>query len=253
QIGPLNENEFAELIASKTIIGDTYVWRDGMKDWQKFKDIENEFRQSEQNKTYSSAQSETKNESPSGQSTYSENLITCSECQNSFKEDDIVYFGETSVCVNCKEFYVQKTKEGAHTSKIYSYAGFWIRFAAKFIDSIIIYAANFISILIIGFCSAFLGNPIVVVATFLVSIIVPFVYSVFFLSKYSATPGKMACGLKVICVNENSISKKKAFFRYLSETLSALTLCIGYIIAAFDNEKRTLHDRLCNTRVIKNG
>jgi hypothetical protein len=32
--------------------------------------------------------------------------------------------------------------------------------------------------------------------------------------------------------------------------LSWLTLCIGFIIAAFDHEKRALHDYLCQTRVI---
>jgi hypothetical protein len=33
--------------------------------------------------------------------------------------------------------------------------------------------------------------------------------------------------------------------------LSSLTLAIGYIMAAFDDEKRSLHDRICDTRVIR--
>jgi hypothetical protein len=38
--------------------------------------------------------------------------------------------------------------------------------------------------------------------------------------------------------------------RYFAKMLSSLTLLIGYIIAAFDEEKRSLHDRICNTRVV---
>jgi uncharacterized RDD family membrane protein YckC len=30
-----------------------------------------------------------------------------------------------------------------------------------------------------------------------------------------------------------------------------MILYIGYIMAGFDDEKRTLHDRICDTRVIK--
>ena len=32
-----------------------------------------------------------------------------------------------------------------------------------------------------------------------------------------------------------------------------LILGIGYIMAGFDEQKRTLHDRICDTRVIKSG
>jgi len=33
--------------------------------------------------------------------------------------------------------------------------------------------------------------------------------------------------------------------------LSGMTLGIGYILAAFDAEKRGLHDMICDTRVIR--
>jgi uncharacterized RDD family membrane protein YckC len=32
--------------------------------------------------------------------------------------------------------------------------------------------------------------------------------------------------------------------------VSGMILLIGYIMAGFDNEKRALHDRVCDTRVI---
>jgi uncharacterized RDD family membrane protein YckC len=33
--------------------------------------------------------------------------------------------------------------------------------------------------------------------------------------------------------------------------VSAILLCIGYIMAGFDSEKRALHDMMCDTRVIR--
>jgi uncharacterized RDD family membrane protein YckC len=35
--------------------------------------------------------------------------------------------------------------------------------------------------------------------------------------------------------------------------LSAIILMIGYIMAGFDEQKRALHDILCDTRVIRTG
>jgi uncharacterized RDD family membrane protein YckC len=38
--------------------------------------------------------------------------------------------------------------------------------------------------------------------------------------------------------------------RYFAQWISAIILAIGYIMAAFDDQKRALHDRICETRVI---
>jgi uncharacterized RDD family membrane protein YckC len=60
----------------------------------------------------------------------------------------------------------------------------------------------------------------------------------------------MALGLKVIRADGGPISAGLALGRYLAQILSALIFGIGYIIAGFDSEKRSLHDRICDTRVI---
>ena len=41
---------------------------------------------------------------------------------------------------------------------------------------------------------------------------------------------------------------KSGFF---AEMLSGMILGIGYLMAAFDDEKRALHDRICDTRVVR--
>jgi uncharacterized RDD family membrane protein YckC len=75
-------------------------------------------------------------------------------------------------------------------------------------------------------------------------------YQIFFLGKYGATPGKMACKLKVVTAEGTPITYGRATGRFFAEKLSGLTCTIGYIIAAFDDQKRTLHDHICGTRVV---
>ena len=77
------------------------------------------------------------------------------------------------------------------------------------------------------------------------------IYTTFFLGKFGATPGKMACKLQVITSDGENVTYARAFGRYWAEILSSLVMGIGYIMAAFDEEHRTLHDRICDTRVIK--
>jgi uncharacterized RDD family membrane protein YckC len=76
-------------------------------------------------------------------------------------------------------------------------------------------------------------------------------YTIFFVGKFGATPGKMALRLRVVLSNGGKVGWGRATGRYFAELLSSLTLGIGYLIAAFDDQKRTLHDHICDTRVIR--
>jgi uncharacterized RDD family membrane protein YckC len=164
-------------------------------------------------------------------------------------DDELIQFGDALVCGKCKPLFVQKLKEGVTVAEEMVYAGFWIRFGAKFIDGIIVG--------VVGFALGFLGSFIVrhaVVATVLENVLsfaLSVAYATYFVGSYGATPGKMACGLKVVRPDGEKISYARACGRFFAEFVSSLTLAIGYIIAAFDGEKRSLHDRICDTRVIK--
>jgi uncharacterized RDD family membrane protein YckC len=76
-------------------------------------------------------------------------------------------------------------------------------------------------------------------------------YTTWFLGRYGATLGKMACKLKVVTAEGDRVSYLRAFGRHFAEWLSGMILLVGYIMAAFDREKRALHDHICNTRVIR--
>ena len=77
-------------------------------------------------------------------------------------------------------------------------------------------------------------------------------YQGFFLGKFGATLGKMACGIKVVNGDGSPVSFLKGAGRPLGYLLSGCpTLLIGFLMMLWDGEKRTLHDRIFNTRVIK--
>ncbi len=123
----------------------------------------------------------------------------------------------------------------------FAYAGFWIRFLALLIDSVILFGVNVvIGLLITNFLSAF------VLQLFLGA-----VYSIAFWVGQGATPGKMAVGVKVVMANGEPIEFGAACLRYIGYWLSGLILGIGYLMIAFSAEKRGLHDNIAGTIVIK--
>jgi uncharacterized RDD family membrane protein YckC len=149
------------------------------------------------------------------------------------------------------------------------YDGFWIRFLARVIDGILLFIVGMIIRLPLAFMMGGIGlglsrsdDPAAALAalpalagviglSILINVVVSFLYEVYFLSSRGATPGKMALGLKVIRADGGPITMNLAVGRYFAYILSNFTFFIGFIIAGFDDEKRSLHDRICNTRVIK--
>jgi len=56
--------------------------------------------------------------------------------------------------------------------------------------------------------------------------------------------------LKVVMEDGGPVSYGRATGRFFAEILSGMVCYIGYIIAGFDSQKRSLHDHICSTRVI---
>lgn len=143
-------------------------------------------------------------------------------------------------------------------------AGFWWRFLASVIDSIILNVG--LSILGgvmgvgIGFgASMSMGQEIengIFAATMLVSIALNIVltwlyYALMESSAMQATVGKLAVGVVVTDLNGNRISFARATGRHFAKILSAMILMIGYIMAAFTERKQGLHDLVAGTLVWK--
>jgi uncharacterized RDD family membrane protein YckC len=85
----------------------------------------------------------------------------------------------------------------------------------------------------------------------LISVVISSLYEGLFVAHFAATPGKMALGLKVVRPDGRLVGVGRAFGRYFAKMLSAIMLWIGFIMVAFDSDKRGLHDMICDTRVVR--
>lgn len=145
------------------------------------------------------------------------------------------------------------------------YAGFWERFAAVFIDGIILAIAGYFIGLIVGtpsqeeivalaqnegFSSAMSASYFNTSNS--LNLIIGWLYSALMISgPWQATLGKRALGIKVINLNGERISFLNATGRYFATLLSAIILLIGYFMMLWDDKKQTLHDKLAGTLVVK--
>jgi uncharacterized RDD family membrane protein YckC len=174
--------------------------------------------------------------------------LFCTECGKSFDSENLLRYQGHMVCAECKPVFAQRVRQGASLYPRMEYGGFWIRFAARLIDGIIIGGLNFTLSLLLA---AYTRNVFAAVIVPVFGLLAVFIYDVWFIARLGATPGKMVFQLRVVTENGGRISTGRAIARYFGYWLDSLTLAIGYVIAAFDDQKRALHDHLCGTRVIK--
>src|SRR6266496_1673482 len=256
QRGPITDAELRDLAKAGAIRDGTLVWREGMANWQPYGQVKG----------------------PTGAPPPRVGEVVCWQCGKMFSQDEVIPIGEGWVCAGCKPIYLQRLKEGASVASAQEYGGFWIRFAAKFIDglimAVVVFVPIFIFVFALGLSAARAGHgsfgvtppvnpefaasdtesqPILAQAVIgqaigllvdLIFLSVYLVYSTLFLGKFGATPGKMVFKLAVLDVSGGNIGYGRALGRSCAEILSLLICAVGYIIAAFDDQKRSLHDHM---------
>ena len=134
------------------------------------------------------------------------------------------------------------------------YAGFAVRFFAWLTDALVMAVPLSILRAIKLFADpyGFLARPILFAYSPLDAAVwlLPVVYCVAMTYSQGATLGKMLRKLEVVGADGSlslwQVLLRELFGRYLSVTL----LCIGYFMAIPDAEKRALHDRIADTRVV---
>ncbi len=234
QKGPFSEDEFQALVRQGTVKEDTLVWHEGLGEWQAYASL--------------AGGSGAPTESSGGGD------AACAVCGKLLPVHELVQFEGAHVCAACKPVFLQKLREDATVPLQMNYAGFWIRFAAVFLDGLLLsipyYALYFGTIAALSRSNPEMMSAIQI-ALSLLQMVVGLLYEVIMIGKYGATLGKMAVKIKVVTAEGGPVSYGRATGRYFAKILSQLILMIGYIMAGFDKEKRALHDMICNTRVIK--
>lgn len=245
RLGPVEDAEFRSLRESGRIGPDTLVWRSGMAEWQPLSALE-----------------------ANPGAVFSPEGGFCTECGRAAAAGELLVFNNSRVCVNCKDAFFQRLREHGISAVQAErhYGGFWIRFLARFIDWLILAVVYFPMSMAFAYVTglnnvnraaaetpdlAFLGRMLAGFGVlYVVELSISALYDAWFISHRGGTPGKLILGLKVIRPTGEPVSFGLAFGRYFAFLLSGLMLEIGCIIAGFDSQKRSLHDRICDTRVI---
>jgi uncharacterized RDD family membrane protein YckC len=235
QVGPVSEAEFARLVGLGAIRGETLVWRAGMKDWQPYGSFFPPQAPGAPSQTTSGSSSGT----PEG----------AAGAGAAGAAADAAAPGAA-------------TMSPIRPLEVPRYGGFWIRFLARLIDWLILIVVNSAITMPLGLggLSILSGSHDMfdlasMLALFglaaMIRLTVSAAYEILLTWKKGATLGKLALGLKVVRPDGSGITLGRSVARFFSTWISGFIFCIGYIIAAFDDEKRSLHDRICETRVIR--
>lgn len=134
-----------------------------------------------------------------------------------------------------------------------AYGGFWIRVWASIIDSFLI--ALLVGPVLWGLygkeyfqAEKLIAGP----ADFLLTWVLPAIAVILFWMYKSATPGKMATGLRVVDAKSGTTpSTGQCIGRYLGYYVSLLPFGLGILWIAFDARKQGFHDKLAGTVVVR--
>ncbi len=239
--GPIEDSAFQALVGAGAIQSDTLVWREGLADWVPYSQVAPAAALSPAS-TAGGRAALLKRPAAGG--------VACSQCGQLFPPDNMVSYEGRFICAGCKPGFFQRIKEGASVVGHREYAGFWIRFVAKLVDGIVLGLAGIVIGISLGIVIPNNRSTLEWIAN-VIGMILQIAYSVFFVGKYGATPGKMLFKLEIVRPDDSPMTYGRATGRFFAEVLNWFTLTIGYIMAAFDDEKRALHDRIADTRVVR--
>lgn len=165
------------------------------------------------------------------------------------------------------QYAAQTPAEVHHSSQAYTgqSAGFWIRLGAYVIDYIFLFALFLVPLIVAAAFAEFSpeswlaksfdsygeeDSPLIEwldVAGYFVGLL----YFAIGVAAWSTTIGKRICGMYVLRSDGSKVGFGRAATRYLCYFVSIFTLGIGFLMIAFRQDNRGLHDLICDTMVIK--
>lgn len=231
--GPVQESALRQLAAEGALGPDDYVWRQGEANWRPLREHFPELAA----------------RLPMGTAGL---LGVCASCQERLPHNALIPLQGALICGACKPTAAMRLFQGHDMTLSRPYAHLAKRFAALLFDWWVagILLTPFTLIPAFFFENEAMGTVLLVLFGAL-GFFVHLAYSTYFVGRYQATPGKMAMRLLIIQPNGERISYKRALGRAAGELVSGAVLYLGYLMAYFDPERRTLHDHMAGTRVIE--
>lgn len=252
RLGPVSQTEFDQLVRDGAIGAETLVWCQGMGAWQTYA-------------TVAPAGDVTPATAGARVAGDASDTEVCAYSGKRYPKSEMIQFQGKWISGEHRDAFFQRMREGMTQPGNFSYGNFGRRFVAKILDGLILAAAGVVVNMLLGLAIYGTANYFrpntsqMTVSTIflfqgvstLIGIGMGLAYALYFIRRYDATPGKMALGLKLIRPDGSSLSVGRIVGRHFAEWISGMILMIGYIMAGFDDERRALHDRICDTRVIK--
>lgn len=135
------------------------------------------------------------------------------------------------------------------------YAGFWRRYAAVFLDGLVVSLMLVPVAFVAGLAGGMLGlgqSVAFAVALDMLFFVAYAAYCVFMESgERGATFGKRWVKIRVVDMNGNRISAGRALGRFVGHLLSYATVYLGFLIQPFTARKQALHDMVSGTVMVK--
>lgn len=247
RLGPVPHDELERLVQAGTLRPDSLLWRQGMDQWKTLAEVRER-----------------------------DPALFASEPPPPLPES-AVSLDKEDVSPVVRRVPGFGTEEKPGVSEELIYAGFWRRAGAFVVDAIIwLFVWEILSNILLlvvfpemadirravtaaGGFMTYKPTPehLVVMAKaypviMLIGVVWAVTYDSIFLRRFSATPGKLLLGLQVVQVDGTALGLGRIVSRTLLKGVAGLpTIFIGFLIVAFDDQKRGLHDFFCRTRVIK--
>lgn len=139
-------------------------------------------------------------------------------------------------------------------------AGFWIRFAASLLDSLLIgipftvlgllLATDDTTRVSVGVGTTPGAPPLLNLIQLVVGVTY---YAMLEGGSTGQTLGKKVCGIRVVDATtyQPAVGVGRGVGRYFARWLSALPCLLGYFWMLWDEDKQTWHDKLTRTRIVK--
>ena len=135
------------------------------------------------------------------------------------------------------------------------FGGFWRRWAAAFIDGIVLFFPQAIARVALNLPLFATGESSDAVAELLVSVGTLVMYwlysSLLESSARQATLGQQLLGLQVMDLEGRRISFARATARYFGQILSALICGVGYLFNLWTSRRQMLHDLIAGCVIVR--
>ena len=148
-------------------------------------------------------------------------------------------------------------------SEEFRYVGFWLRFLALAIDTVIlniilgpltlyIFGPTYLATQDIGVMQERVMGLLTSPMFHLISVVLPLIGVILFWKFRAATPGKMLFSARIVDARTGGrMSTAQNIARAFAYAVSTVPFCIGFLWIAVDKRKQAWHDKLSRTVVVR--